>query len=295
MNFYKFYNLLNENTVSQELKRIKKEDDNLDFSVEGLYEYIKISLTKLESYINEKSIERISKWFTLIIINWYKKEYKRILEINKNSPLRKILRNKSLKDLLSLDNKITNLTNMSVDYLSYHTDEYKNLYPDLLGKFNNINFDYKDFEKIVKDWHDDLKKGNIKLPGPKGKTILEFPDGHKWVNLERPSCALEAKAGRHCGNSGARTGDTILSLRDEKNFVCLTFILNNGMLEERKGFANSKPSEKYHPYILELLKMPIIKGLGAGRYLPKNDFQLSDLNKEQIEELKKVNPNFTIK
>jgi type IV secretory pathway VirB4 component len=36
--------------------------------------------------------------------------------------------------------------------------------------------------------------------------------------------------------------------------------------------------------------LPIIKDLGPGRYLPENDFQLSDLSEKQIEELIKFNP-----
>jgi hypothetical protein len=59
-----------------------------------------------------------------------------------------------------------------------------------------------------------------------------------------------------------------------------------------KGKGNSKPSQSYHKYIVELLKLPIIKNIIDGRYLTENDFKLSDLTDEQREEIFNVNPKF---
>ena len=61
------------------------------------------------------------------------------------------------------------------------------------------------------------------------------------------------------------SSDTVLSLRqkvthdgEKYHRPVLTFILDDrGFLGEMKGRNNNKPSEKYHSYIVELLKSPI--------------------------------------
>jgi hypothetical protein len=62
-----------------------------------------------------------------------------------------------------------------------------------------------------------------------------------------------------------------------------------------KGKGNSKPAKSYHKYIVELLKLPIIKNIIDGKYLPGNDFKLSDLADEQREEIFNVNPKLKIR
>jgi hypothetical protein len=137
--------------------------------------------------------------------------------------------------------------------------------------------------------------------------IIEFDSGWKWINLNRPSCRREAQAMGHCGNQqvddedddegeyGHNSTDTILSLREPLKKTIwrphATFILDkDGNLGEMKGYANSKPDKKYHHYIVELLKLPIIKGILGGGYLYQNNFDLSDLNKNQYNEVIAANP-----
>lgn len=116
----------------------------------------------------------------------------------------------------------------------------------------------------------------------------------KWYDLRETCSGEEGKAMGHCGNvPSARHGDTVLSLRQTKNVggeelhrPSLTFILRNGYLGEMKGRANQKPKKEYHPYIVELLKLPIIKGISGGGYEPENNFSVSDLSKELYNELK---------
>jgi hypothetical protein len=59
-----------------------------------------------------------------------------------------------------------------------------------------------------------------------------------------------------------------------------------------KGKNNDKPQSKYHPYIIELLKLPIIKNVKGGGYKPENNFKLSDLDNSQLNELLKLKPEF---
>jgi hypothetical protein len=95
----------------------------------------------------------------------------------------------------------------------------------------------------------------------------------------------------HCGNSGAREGDDILSLRDPEGKAHLTFIVNDGKLGEMKGRANSKPSKRYHPAILELLKHPEIHTIRGGGYAPERNFSLDDLDEAQRRQIESLKPD----
>jgi hypothetical protein len=59
-----------------------------------------------------------------------------------------------------------------------------------------------------------------------------------------------------------------------------------------KGKNNDKPVAKYHPYIIELLKLSIIKHVAGGGYKPENNFSLMDLTDEQLDDLKLKKPDF---
>ena len=125
--------------------------------------------------------------------------------------------------------------------------------------------------------------------------IIEFPDGSAWFNLNKVSCDLEAQAMGHCGNAGSRPdAETVLSYRTPKNIrgklmwePHMTFILNTetGKLGEMKGRNNKKPIPKYHPYIIALLKSPLVKGIRGGGYKPEENFSLKDLPNDVLEQL----------
>lgn len=132
-----------------------------------------------------------------------------------------------------------------------------------------------------------------------GEDILRFSDGSKWVLLDESACSLEARAMRHCGNANFKEGDLVLSFRTPGKkkgtwVPHLTFIINGGFLGEMKGYANQKPDKKYFPYIFELLKHDIVRGILGGGYIPENNFSPKDLSKEQIQELKKLKPFLVI-
>ena len=136
--------------------------------------------------------------------------------------------------------------------------------------------------------HDDLDSFDIPteiiLKDENGQVITL--DGNlAWFDLNKEYCETEGNAMGHCGNSASATDDdTVLSLReritDKKNtFVPhATFILNvrTQMLGEMKGYANKKPSEKYHDAILALLMYSPIKGIVGGGYLMEENFNLPD-------------------
>ena len=283
LNFYQLYNLLNENTVSQELKRFKKEKPEVDELLKASY----VSINQILPSISEKSLRIIANW---LLFEFFKGPHA--------DNMQKLLQNDILGSPFRMETlwilAIRRSLNTHRDYLTSQLDNHGNWSALLASKFNDPNFSSLNLTFLDGEYHENLKKIQKNMPGREGKTVLSFPDGYKWVNLERGSCDIEAKTMGHCGNAGALKDDTILSLRDDKNIPHLTFILNKGMLEERKGKANSKPLPKYHNYIIELLKLPIIKGLGPGRYRPENDFKLGDLTEEEIFLLFKINPGLKI-
>ena len=131
--------------------------------------------------------------------------------------------------------------------------------------------------------------------------IMRFPDGFAWVDLNTPADNEEGETMGHCGNRASyRSDETILSLRKTVKYqgkqwwypVC-TFILDgDNLLGEMKGRNNNKPQDRYHPYIIALLKTKRIEGIKGGGYKPENNFSLNDLTDEERENLIEHNPNF---
>lgn len=118
-----------------------------------------------------------------------------------------------------------------------------------------------------------------------GSTFIEFDDQWKWVCVPEGKSKQEANAMRHCGNGFGKPNDMLLSLREpiRKGNVNLwkphlTFILNDGYLGEMKGYANSKPKQKFHPYIARLLEDRRVDGLRGGGFMPKSNFSFSNLS-----------------
>lgn len=154
-----------------------------------------------------------------------------------------------------------------------------------------------DLRIIEREWQQSRKQWVKPQENDKIIDGLVYNNGSQaWVMLERGGCRDEGDAMGHCGNMPSqRPGDRILSfrtIRGEEHKPHLTFILHkNGMLGEMKGRANEKPNEKYHPYIIDLLKQPFIKGIAGGGYAPDNNFELSDLPTEQMETLLEQKPS----
>ena len=144
------------------------------------------------------------------------------------------------------------------------------------------------------------QKANKSLvePEEEDEVFIEFPDKWAWWLLPREYCSAEGEAMGHCGNQGdPQPGDRILSLREPKKNdkwePHLTFIWRkNGWLGEMKGKGNEKPAQKYHKYIVELLKNKEIGGIKGGGYLPEHNFAFADLTEPEQKEIEAANPDF---
>lgn len=156
---------------------------------------------------------------------------------------------------------------------------------DVLDYFMKVEEEWKEKHSATLDMTDSYHRNE--------KAIVTFPDGAAWFNLGRSGCSREAEAMGHCGNGVGEEHETVLSLRfpalDDKGRripnvwrPALTFILNtrDGSLGEMKGRNNSKPKPEYHPYIVKLIELPLIKELRGGGYLSHNNFSLQDLDAE---------------
>lgn len=117
-----------------------------------------------------------------------------------------------------------------------------------------------------------------------GEVMMKFPNGFYWINLKTSRCEIEGKAMQHCGADYA--GD-LWSLRDKNKKSRVTLAVDeDGKIHQAKGKQNTKPSKKYHKYIVPLL----VKGLKIELDNP-DDFSIFDLTSKELEALYKETGN----
>lgn len=150
--------------------------------------------------------------------------------------------------------------------------------------------------QLSKEWHDSLGVGEGDINyNEENEVIRDYREdgiGFYWVNLETNNSPEECERMGHCGRTNYN--NTIYSLRETKrlnpkytlNKSHLTAAVgNDGVLYQMKGPKNSKPQEKYHPYIIDLLlNDDDIQSFGS-EYDSSSDFNLVDLTEEQIKKI----------
>jgi hypothetical protein len=196
----------------------------------------------------------------------------------------------------------SNLDRVLVNFKHFLSYNYKPIEDYVPAKSYDEVFD--DLDNLETQYHEmnvDDESRFLRLQDG-DKIFKEYPDGFVWVMLNRAACREEADAMGHCGNvPSQKSGERILSLRRKEvrdgelyYIPYLTFIYNtqSKLLGERKARFNEKPSKRYHPYILDLLRMDMIQGMEpeSNQYSPENNFQYDDLGTEQREKLFKEKP-----
>ena len=151
----------------------------------------------------------------------------------------------------------------------------------------------RDLKELEAKWvaKQDQERGVDPQPGD--YVLFEFAGGIKWWWIDRAYCSEEGRSGKHCGNvtGQTKTDQRILSLRNNRNQVILTFILEpDGTLGEMKAKGNQKPNEFYHPHIMKLLLWDKITGISGMGYLPDMNFSVFDLNEEYLNYLDQHKP-----
>jgi hypothetical protein len=148
----------------------------------------------------------------------------------------------------------------------------------------NISELFETFQKAVEIYQ---KSDKPPVPVQHGDyELIKCNDGTSWWFVDRAFCEEEGRSGKHCGNVTGKyeQNQRILSLRNTNHNVILTFILEpNGFLGEMKAKANLKPSEKYHPNIMQLLLNPIVKGIKGAGYAHYMNFSIFDLSEQDLQ------------
>jgi hypothetical protein len=164
------------------------------------------------------------------------------------------------------------------------------------SKFNSTDYKIDNLLRDSSAWHVKLAKQKRKKANPGRRVeIAGMPAGYYWVCLDKGSCEEEGDAMGHCGNGGGSPGDIVWSMRDPKGIPHLTFIVNDKMLGESKGFGNNKPEAKYHPHIAAFLLgndsgVNIIDHIKGGGYKPEANFHFKDFDKETQQKVLAVKP-----
>jgi hypothetical protein len=153
----------------------------------------------------------------------------------------------------------------------------------------------EDAWKMSDDWHKSLKASGVILD-ENGEVFLTFDDGYYWIDLKKNKDEDEGEAMGHCATTGVE--NTLWSLRDSKKEPHVTVAYNPKLktIDQIKGKQNTKPVEKYFPYILKLISTtdkndPHYVEKFDYEYSPKDDFHVSDLSDEEFDKLIKAKPS----
>lgn len=214
---------------------------------------------------------------------------------------------KYIKELFTTKSKISSNYGGSIrrilDWLQHPITEKQNL--------RELSFD-EAIEK-EKQFHNELKVigGDIDFVEPEeNEILLKYPidkDGAEfyWVHIPSNFCNLESSRMGHCGRTGH--GNTLISLRSIRPYgkghtindshVTIAYNEDEGFFYQVKGKKNQKPSEKYYPYIFNLIKkFAEIEKFNGFRteYGSSEDYSFVEMTKAQIEELYEINPNIFV-
>ena len=208
---------------------------------------------------------------------------------------------KETLDILDMNDVFTSAESLNKTYRSY-SDKLASIMDWIrVGLNGNLGEHKKDdfntlYNKSVR-WHDELGVGDGEYNyDEENEVILDFRDsdgiGFYWADLGTSRCTEEQKRMGHCAST---RGDTLYSLRETKR-INDKFTLSKSHLTaaidkysdgdkilQLKGQKNSKPAEKYHKYIVELLINDKINITGFGsEYDSASDFKISDLGDESL-------------
>lgn len=262
--------LLNENTTTQMLKMKAKNFPKIKSNIKKAQSYIQGKLDQLD----DESANLLAKWYV----------WRHLEEMGSGN---------DLDDFIPwLQAAFTTHR----DYIAAQLDQSGSI-KKIKSALNNPKYSLAKIGDDIDLWHEKLKAEAGSMP-EKGSLFIDLGEelgeewkGWEWIDLGKGYCDKEARAMGHCGNTGAKPGDNILSLRDPKGRAHLTFILNSGKLGEMKGRSNTKPKKAYHPAIVALLRNDEIDYVVGGGYMPENNFSLDDLDDETKESLLEDKPD----
>lgn len=139
----------------------------------------------------------------------------------------------------------------------------------------------RDLRELESQYQEQAKR-EIKTVHDNVKMLIDFNDGFAWYDLRTGVSQQEASAMGHCCTDPrtSNKGGTVYSLREKtkKGIIPrVTVMILDKFTFEIKGYNNQKPNQRYHKYIVELLKSDLIEGMTGGGYKADNNFKLTDL------------------
>lgn len=188
-----------------------------------------------------------------------------------------------------INDKIEHITEWLVDLVSL---EGINALNQLRG-IQSLDIAYQHADKYFAEKNKRAEEASAKTELTGTKTILEFSNGAKWVEVFSKECLdSEGKRMGHCvGSYASRVeggGTKIFSLRDKKNepHITIEFDTDDGVILQIKGKQNRPPVEEYWKYVAKFLELPFVKNIET------SDFDTKYLSKEEADELFTKKPNF---
>lgn len=281
--------LLSENHIKrlQKLSGISvlEEADNRETIIK------KIGLPKIIADMAHELSDKYSIW----IANTFKEKYLRTARLFHG--MDQAIKDAIVDQITSGQKLSPNIEKDMVSNFRAMEGEYRHILDWLRGRNNppvmetdQINFKTLTFEEAKQrseQWHAELARlAAGAIQDEQGDIVINFPDGFYWIRLNKSVCDAEAKAMGHCG----RARGMLYSLRRER-YPYVTVDLDDGVIGQIKGRANTKPKSTYHKYIIAFLLNPSIgvKYLHS-TYQPHTDFNLNDLTDEQLIEIANRKP-----
>lgn len=169
-----------------------------------------------------------------------------------------------------------------------------------IREYENLGFD--ELVQKSNEWHESLDIGEGEINYIEENKILrdyrQNGIGFYWCDLETNKSDEECERMGHCGRTGSY--NTIYSLREtkrlndkftlNKSYLTAAVGKNDGIIYQLKGPKNSKPSEKFHSYIKDLIiNYTHIQGFGS-EYNSQDDFSIADLSDDDVRKIYSARP-----
>jgi hypothetical protein len=167
------------------------------------------------------------------------------------------------------------------------------------GTVNLRNYNYRNALQGATDWHNSLRAEVQINFNETNQIFIDYRDsrgiGFYWAHLGTRECPDERSRMGHCGRA---SHGVLISLReitpDGNGESHVTIDYDQGILYDFHGRGNSKPSARYHRYIVDFLKnttYPVNKLSSSGVHRYQDNFHLADLSDEQRRDVYASNPS----
>jgi hypothetical protein len=185
---------------------------------------------------------------------------------------------------------ILNNSEETVKITKYYKDDMYNI-TDYVSNADLKDISATNYKELIEDadsYHDSLNVTFLanREDEKDGDIFITYPNNWYWINLKISYSKEESENMGHCGRD---EGKVLFSLRDDKkqSHITASYDPKNRTIYQIKGRKNSKPTRKYHQYILDMLCNTIypIIDMSAETYRPDLNFEIKDLDQKLYDDL----------